>query len=168
MWYIGDPCYLVDDDERWDNFVKLTYAKESLARAKEYCGGDHVDSIINFEGQEIIIWSDGGDGTWTFPDISDISGKNSFCVDTGIFCLIDLKKFNVDDDPKECGLVFEHQPQLRVEDGVVYIRPRDSTGIRSLKECADDSVHGCGNCSSLVKDSWYDDEAGEDRCERCW
>lgn len=167
MWYVGDPCYLVDDDERWDNFCKLTYAKESLARAKEYGGGDHVDSVINFEGQELVIWSNGGDGTWTFDGLHSANNRNNFSVDAGIFCVIDLARFHAEDDPSKCGIVFEHKPELEVEDGVVYIRPRASNG-RLLPRVHDTSVHECDNCGSLVQDSWYDDEAEEMRCEECW
>ena len=167
MWYVGDPCYLVDDDERWNNFCNLTFAKESLARAKEYGGGYHVLSVINFEGQEIVLWENGGDGAWTFNGLQSANGATSFCVDSGNFCVIDLDNFKADDDPAKNGILFEHKPELYVEDGVVYIRPRASNG-RLLSRIHDDSVHECDNCGSVVRDSWYDDEAGEDRCDRCW
>ena len=167
MWYIGDPCYLVDDDERWDNFCKLTYAKESLARAKEYGGGDHVVSVINFEGQEIVLWEEGGDGEWTFNGLKTVNKKNSFSVDGGIFCVIDLRNFRFEDDPAECGLMFKHEPELEVKDGVVYITSHEDQP-RGKTRYHDNRFHECDNCSSLVRDSWYDDEAEEDRCEECW
>ena len=158
MWYVGDPCYLVDDDERWDEFCKLTFDARSLKRAKDLYDGDyHVDSVINFEGQEITLWSNGGDGTWTFDGLNSANNRNNFSVDAGIFCVIDLDNFKAEDDPAQCGILFANEPTLRVEDGVVYINEKPDT-----------SVHECDNCGSLVQDSWYDDETEESRCDRCW
>lgn len=172
MFYVGDPCYLVDDDERWDYFCKLTFAKESLARAKEYGGGDHVDSVINFEGQELVIWSNGGDGTWAFSGLESANGATSFGVDAGIFCVIDLDNFKAEDDPAKCGILFEHKPELCVEDGVVYIRPRASNG-RLLPRVHDDSVIQCDNyrCNRIIHHNEYMScQYGncDDGCDSCF
>ena len=158
MWYVGDPCYLVDDDERWGEFVHLTFNPVSLARAKNlHDGHDHVDSVIEFEGQQITLWSNGGDGTWAFDGLNSANNRNNFSVDAGIFCVIDLANFKADDDPAECGILFEKEPELYVEDGVVYIN-----------NIPDTSVHDCENCGRQVHESWYDDEAEEMRCDSCW
>lgn len=157
MFYVGDPCYIIPDDD-WSDFVHLTFNGVSLARAKNlHDGHDHVDSVIEFEGQQITLWSNGGDGTWEFIGLNSANGANSFGVDAGIFCVIDLANFKADDDPAECGILFEKEPELYVEDGVVYIN-----------NIPDTSVHDCENCGRQVHESWYDDEEEEMRCDNCW
>jgi hypothetical protein len=150
MWYVGDPCYIIPDDD-WGDFCDLTY------KNSQRTGGGHVDSVIDWHGQELTLWTNGGDGTWSFTGLKSANGKTSFGVDAGIFCVINLNDLPAHEPDINCGILFETEPDLRVEDGVVYINKNPDT-----------SVHECDNCGKLVQDSWYDDEAEEDRCDRCW
>ena len=154
-WYVGDPCYIIPDDQ-WNDFCDLTLKNR---RRKD---GGHIDSVIDWHGQEITIWTNGGDGTWTFPFLESANGATSFGVDTGIFCVINLNDLPAHEAEINDGILFEHEPDLEVEDDIVYIRPVG--GIRHH----DDSVHECDNCGSLVQDSWWDDEEDEARCDNCW
>ena len=151
MFYLGDPCYIIPDDE-WDKFCDETLKHE-------VSDGDHLDSIITWHGQRIKIWSNGGDGSWHWDyNLGAENGENSFGVDAGIFCVIDLDELpKTDQDPATCGMIFQRRPTLRVEDGVIYINDKP-----------DNSVEECENCGSLTIDSWYDDGSDEMRCDRCW
>ena len=151
MFYLGDPCYIIPDDE-WSDFCDLTLKHEGS-------DGDHLDSVIDWHGQTIRIWSNGGDGTWTWDyGLYTANGAQSFGVDAGIFCVIDLDKLpKTDQDPATCGMIFQNRPTLRVEDSVVYINNKP-----------DNSVEECENCGAQTTDSWYDDEEDEMRCDRCW
>ena len=44
VWYIGDPCYAIED-ERWDEFLKIMWAKRD--DLKKQSGSDNYDP---FEG----------------------------------------------------------------------------------------------------------------------
>jgi len=159
-WYVGDPCYIIPDDD-WGEFCDLTF------KHSQRNGGGHVDSVINWHGQEITIWSNGGDGTWTFTGLESANGATSFGVDAGIFCVINLNDLPAHKADINDGILFEREPNLYVEDGVVYIRPRASNG-RLLSRVHDNSVHECENCGSIVQDSWWDDEEEDTRCDNCW
>ena len=154
-WYVGDPGYIIPDDQ-WDDFCDLTYKHSQRRR------GSHIDSVIDWHGQEITIWTNGGDGTWTFTGLQSASGATSFGVDSGIFCVINLNDLPAHEAVINDGILFEHEPDLEVKDGVVYIQPAGQ------RQHHDNSVHECDNCGSLVQDSWYDDEEDEDRCDNCW
>lgn len=124
MYYLGDPCYIIPDDQ-WDDFCEATFNPQNQAKGEDYM---HIDSVINWHGQTLTIWSNGGDGTWSF-------GSRRFCVDAGIFCVVDLDKLPpYNKDGLKLGMLFDSEPDLYVEDGVVYINDRP-----------DDSVMECGN-----------------------
>jgi len=146
-WYLGDPCYVIPDAE-WHDFCEKTYDENNT----KDCRG-HMDSIINWKGQTITIWSNGGDGSWQFDALRDINGNNTFFVDAGIFCVIDLD--NLDeiryDDIDRLGLIFDKEPDLYVEDGVVYVNDKH-----------DDSVVECCSCGELVM------ECDLIECQCCW
>tara|TARA_R100001510_G_scaffold34133_1_gene30631 strand:- start:29673 stop:30128 length:456 start_codon:yes stop_codon:yes gene_type:complete len=151
MYYLGDPCYIIPDDE-WDKFCEETLKHRGS-------DGNHLDSIIDWHGQEITIWSNGGDGTWTWDyGVYTANSQMSFGVDAGIFCVIDLDKLpKTDQDPATCGMTFHDRPRLEVKDGVVYINDKP-----------DNSVEECENCNEFTTDSWYDDDSDEMRCNNCW
>lgn len=134
-WYLGDPCYVIPDDE-WMDFCKKLFAL-----GQNFEGNSHHDGCIVWKGQEIEIWSNGGDGSWQFDGIRDFNGNNSFCVDAGIFCVIDLHKLDEIryDDIDRLGMIFDKEPDLYVEDGVIYVNNQH-----------DDSVVECCSCGELV------------------
>lgn len=150
-YYLGDPCYIIPDEE-WNDFCEATFKHEGS-------DGNHLDSVINWHGQQITIWSNGGDGVWSWDyGLNTMNGAQSFCVDAGIFCVIDLDKLpKTDDDPATMGMVFQHRPTLEVKDGVVYINNKP-----------DNSVHECEGCGAQTTDSWWDDDDEETKCNDCW
>lgn len=141
-WYVGDPCYIIPEDD-WDEFCELTYEAFGSDRHE----GGHIDSVIQWRGQEITLWTNGGDGTWTFDGLRTLNGENSFWVDAGIYCKIDLEKLFVaggyDCDPSRHGMIFADEPDFYTEDGVVY-----------LNDIPDNSVIQCPGCDSMIEDGW--------------
>ena len=154
-YYLGDPCYIIPDDD-WGEFCELTFAKRNQAK-----GGGYLDSIIHWHGQDIEIWSNGGDGTWSFNGLKTTNDAQSFGVDAGIFCVINLDLLPAyDDDPARMGMVFDTRPDLRVDDGVVYINDK-----------ADNSMSECWECGTLVDadhGSWSCDNGCCEGCENCF
>ena len=150
-YYVGDPCYIIPD-ELWGEFCEKLFATDY------YNERGHYDGAIEWEGQWIEIWSNGGDGTWSFG-ISDDYGKNSFCVDAGIFCVVDVEALeNIEEDGLRLGMRFEKEPTLRVEDGIVYIN-----------DAHDNSVQKCDNCGELVYENdviWS--KGGDMYCWNCY
>ena len=147
LWYLGDPCYVVAN-EKWDSFCQKLWADEAKAKAKN---NDHMDYIIEWEGERLEIWSNGGDGTWKFDftgmkaEKTPLNGnKAEFCVDAGIFCIMPVKICDVQDidEMTSLGMVFKHEPELYVEDNVVYIN-----------DCHDESVKECDNCDEMINET---------------
>lgn len=149
-YYVGDPCYIIPDAD-WGEFCKRLFATPEFEK-----GLQHYDGAIEWRGQTIEIWSNGGDGSWSFG-IKDIHGKNNFCVDAGIFCVIDVDKL---DDYQtgglHLGMQFEKEPTLRVEDGVIYI---NDVHDNSVKDC-----EGCGEMISEHDEQWCENGS----CIGCW
>lgn len=158
-WYVGDPCYIIPDDQ-WNDFCEATFKEENKQRGDRHEGG-HIDSVIDWHGQEITLWSNGGDGTWSFSGFYSANGATSFSVDAGIFCVIDLHALpRYKDNPMLMGMLFNRRPNLYVEDGCVYLngehddhhmtcenwrcgRVIDSNEYLS---CGNGCCEGCDNC----------------------
>ena len=80
-YYVGDPCYIIDDDD-WSEFCQLTFDKEN-----KRLGENHIDSVIQWRGQEFTIWSNGGDSYWSWKDRGsrDDNGTTRFGLEAGIY-----------------------------------------------------------------------------------
>jgi hypothetical protein len=153
-WYVGDPCYIIPDDQ-WEDFCNATYAN----RPDPY--EEHVDSVIDWHGQKITVWTNGGDGTWGFDGLESANSKTSFGVDAGIFCVINLNALpTYEGNPITSGILFEREPDLYVEDGCVYLnRIHDDAhmacenwrcgciiGTEETITCGNGCCEGCDNC----------------------
>jgi hypothetical protein len=127
-YYVGDPCYIIDDDD-WSEFCQLTFDKEN-----QRPHANHIDSVIQWRGQELTIWSNGGDGYWSWEDsgIRADNGATGFGVDAGIYCVIDLDFLHVSQHAlaENNGMVFEDEPEFWTERGIIYLdgEPDDSDG----------------------------------------
>ena len=101
-YWIGDPCYIVSDDD-WDLFCSET-------------SHDDLGEYIDYHGQRIYFQSAGGDGEWSFN-----CGK--FCVDSGIFAVIDLSLMppTMDKDGLSLGILFDSKPDLDTDGYTVII-----------------------------------------------
>ena len=161
LWYVGDPCYVVDSDD-WDLFCQKTYDATAQKNGAEY----GMDSIIEWKGERLEIWSNGGDGSWYFDfggNRLPLNGTNAnFCVDAGIFCIMPVKICETQDidELKRLGIVFMDEPDLRVEDGVVYI---NDVPDNTLSECWE-----CGHQGQHIDTGWSCDNGVCSGCEYCF
>lgn len=142
LWYVGDPCYVVENKD-WDLFCQKTWADDARANAEN---NGHMDSIIEWEGERLEIWSNGGDGVWGF----NFEGKSiplngftaEFGVDAGIFCVMPVeicKPLDIE-ELLSLGIIFKgKRPELYVEDNIVYIN-----------DVADNSREECWNCDEMI------------------
>lgn len=160
LWYLGDPCYVVDDED-WHVFVEKVYDDVAQKNGAEY----GMDSIMYWKDERLEIWSNGGDGTWKFDftgmkeEKKPLNGnKAKFPVDSGHFCIIPAIICDVYDidELKRLGMVFRHKPELRVEDGVVYVN-----------DVHDDSVKECYNCDKIIGHQ-DEDWCENGNCVGCW
>lgn len=139
VWYVGDPCYVIRDED-WHLFCEKTFSQEAKAKTTDY----NQDSVIEWNGHEIEIWSNGGDGSWSW-------GAKSFCVDAGIFAVIPMECLREDEQAEArrimgnyaIGFDSHRKPDLRVEDGVIY-----------LNDEPDDSADYCHCCGEVNCGSW--------------
>jgi hypothetical protein len=101
-YWIGDPCYVVSDDD-WDLFCSGT-------------NSDDLGEFVDYHGQRIYFPSAGGDGEWSF-----YCGR--FCVDSGIFAVIDLSLMppTMDESGLAHGILFDSKPDLDTDDYTVII-----------------------------------------------
>ena len=167
LWYVGDPCYVVAD-EHWSDFCELTFSDEAKAAAHSHWddNGLYCDSIIEWGGETITIWRNGGDGTWEFSftqKSKPLNGRrSSFGVDAGIFAIMPLKILDIDMMTTErlmgLGLIFDKEPDLHVEDEIVYVNDQHD---ESVTECPD------YRCRRVV--TWDEVETCENgSCEGCF
>lgn len=119
-YWIGDPCYIVPDED-WNIFCSET---------KWDSGGEYV----NYHGQQIYFQSAGGDGSWSFS-------CGEFCVDSGIFAVIDLSLMpsHYDKNGLSDGILFDKEPTLETENYSVIIN-----GERDFSSQADEECDWCG------------------------
>ena len=101
-YWIGDPCYIVSDDD-WDLFCSGT-------------ASDELGEYVDYHGQRIYFHSAGGDGSWSFS-------CGQFCVDSGIFAVIDLSLMppTMDKNGLAFGILFDRKPDLDTDDYAVFI-----------------------------------------------
>lgn len=162
LWYVGDPCYIIPDDE-WTEFCEKTWDEEHQVKRDP-----HMDSLFKWRGQTLAIWSNGGDGTWTFPGLglrNIVNGKNSFSVDAGIFCVIALHRLQrYADDPARMGIIFDSCPELEVRDGVVFLEGEHDD---SVLECPHWRCHTMVSPHDMISCEFGNCDEGCYQCFEC-
>ena len=170
LWYVGDPCYVIADD-KWSEFCDKTFCDEAKALAHDYWGdnGYHCDSIIEWGGEQITIWRNGGDGTWEFifaskAPLNAHGRRSSFGVDAGIFAVMPLEILDIDSMTTErlmdLGMIFDRQPVLYVADDIVYVNNQHDDSVAEcpdfrcrrivhsdeIETCENGTCEGCYSC----------------------
>ena len=96
VWYIGDPCYAIED-ERWHEFCEIMWAKKD--DLKKQSGSDNYDPFegdgfsfnwewIDEDGDErtnrVYVYNSGlgGDGT--------VNVQGGLCVDAGLLSVMPI------------------------------------------------------------------------------
>lgn len=161
LWYVGDPCYIIPDDQ-WGEFCEATFNEENQQNGNRHKGG-HIDSVIDWHGQEITLWSNGGDGAWEFSGLNTANGEQYFGVDAGIFCVINLDLLPAyKGDPARMGILFDREPDLYVENDIVYINDKHDT---SVMEC---EGWRCGRIITLDERVWCKNGNCDEGCDWCF
>jgi len=136
-WYVGDPCYVIRNED-WDSFCNATFDEKNQSRATHV----NMDSVIEWNGAEIEIWSNGGDGKWSWGTPKFSADFECFTVDAGIFAVIPLDCLREDEQEEARSIMginairFKGQkPQLYVENDIVYLNDEpDDAGRRGMEE----------------------------------
>ncbi len=128
-YYVGDPCYVIRDED-WHLFCAKTFESSAQSKATH----QNMDSVVEWNGALLEIWSNGGDGSWSW-------GSDSFCVDAGIFAVIPLSCLREDEQEEARRIMgsyairFTKKPDLYVEDYIIYLNDEaDDEGQRRLDE----------------------------------
>jgi len=125
LWYVGDPCYVIEGD-KWDAFCELMWKGKQPDHAEE-------DYILQYKGEEIRIYSNGGDGSWTFDYIENLVGTNrSFWADSGCIAVMPAGAIDHEHSIEHIhtqGIVIKSRraPVLSVEDDVWYLNGEADT-----------------------------------------
>ena len=176
-WYVGDPCYHIDND-RWDEFCNALWEAENAIRTRlrnsypdRYKNQSYisinegvvfdwpvVDEWGDEDTVEIEVWSSPyGDGCWPFHNgaryMSTISCKyvkgKDIPVDAGIIAIVP-KEACREDPEQTVGIYFKGtRPTLETTENDFEVKVNDIThdGIGECIECGREESH----------DSFYDD-----------
>ena len=152
MWYVGDPCYVVNDSD-WSVFCETLWKNENHKIRDEPCS-------FMWKGHNVQVFSSpGGDGCWTFS-----SGEIG--VDAGIISIMPLEA--TDKTIEVCrnmGIVFDYEPTLEVssDDYYVILNSEYNYGVAECEHCSfigECVACSCGSCE-VCTDCKYDNACPE-------
>jgi len=174
-WYVGDPCYVIDD-ERWHIFCDRLFAVEHHLKetggetdgpknirwsTKDRPNTWNPEHIFNVE----VRHSPGGDGCWNFNERDDLGKKISLGVDAGLLAIVPVELCESATIGDDSGAWFIDRPTLRTE-GHLY----HGKMAVELNGCMDLSNVDCPECGySYHPDeiSWCD-ALMMDVCDSCY
>ena len=174
-WYVGDPCYVIDN-ERWHIFCDRLFAvehhlkqtggntdgpKEIRWSTKDRHNSWRAEDIFNVE----VRHSPGGDGCWNFNDRDDLGRKISLGVDAGLLAIVPVELCEEAVIGDDSGAWFVDRPTLTTE-GHLW----GSKMMVILNGRKDLSNVDCYECGYTVdaNDISYCDALGADVCSNCW
>ena len=117
-FYVGDPCYVIDDD-RWHDFCEMLWAKEAEPDSRHNPHGVSLRWPLR-DGSKVdvqVFDSPGGDTTWEFDNLLDDEGnKVSLAVDAGLLAIVPIEACERDDMgwAGSNGSIWGTQPNLEV------------------------------------------------------
>ena len=146
-FYVGDPCYVIDDD-RWHDFCEMLWAKE----AKEGVQNRHNPYGVGLrwplrDGSKVdvqVFDSPGGDTTWTFDNLLDDEGnKVSLPVDAGLLAIVPIEACEREDmgGVSSLGSVWGTLPNLEV-----WVDGKHAVQLNGVN---DNSHIECDECGDL-------------------
>ena len=166
-YYVGDPCYVIDD-ERWSGITFKDYIPRIVPggnfeglEPRDFCSAlfhrhwldtgktegrmEYVNVKWEQDGRSFIVEvhaSPGGDGTWEFPYLTDDLGREvSLSVDAGLLAIVPLGACSRVTNPEDYGAIFNHRPSLEVwVDGEYRVELNGVTnddGCFECEECGD-------------------------------
>ena len=172
-WYVGDPCYVIDE-ERWHIFCDRLFAVEH--HLKETGGdGDGPKNIRwstkdrhNSYGDTVNVevrHSPGGDGCWSFDYRDDLGKKISLGVDAGLLAIVPVELCESATVGDNSGAWFVDRPTLETEGHLWHGKM-----MVKLNGCRDLSNVDCYECGDTVHqdEMSYCEALGADVCPDCW
>jgi len=180
-YYVGDPCYVIDDD-RWDEFCN------QLFKEKGAYSGYNIEWPVEPEnhGPNGEVYGDGtetvevwdspfGDGCWGFTNsASSMKGwiaGNEMGVDAGLLAIVPRECVHKDhmERVEHLGILFDQYPSLETGehlDGYVHLNGEHPDGYLNC-DCGRisdiDQLWDCENCGSMACD-WC---GGNCDCRKC-
>ena len=190
-YYVGDPCYVIDD-ARWSDITFKDYVPRIVPdgdfeglEPKDFCSAlfhQHWLNTGKTEGRMDAVrvkWeeggktftvevhdSPGGDGTWEFPYLTDDLGREvSLGVDAGLLAIVPLGACSRVTNPEDYGAIFNHYPNLEVwVDGEYRVELNGVTNDDGCFECEEcgDRVPMFDMMGDGVGPCCYEEEEDED------
>ena len=154
-FYVGDPCYVIDDD-RWHDFCEMLWAKEAKEGVRSRLNPYGVSLRWPLrDGTKVdvqVFDSPGGDTTWGFDNLLDDEGnKVSLPVDAGLLAIVPIEACERDDmgwAGGSLGSVWDTQPRLEVwVDGDYAV---ELNGVRDNSHIACDECDGFYSANSMM------------------
>ena len=190
-FYVGDPCYVIDDD-RWGDFCDLLFKHRNYDGVSIEWTQRDEDGKLHTDTVE--VWSSPfGDGCWDFDNtVKGMAGwvaGTELGVDAGLIAVVPKEMVHKDhiDDVENLGILFTCYPELETGEhlgGYVHLNGEHPDGYYECDcgEITDDGqMWWCDNCGSSACDScggncycekcercgcWFDGSY-EDKCEDC-
>ena len=182
--YVGDPCYVIDDD-RWGDFCDTLWAeqhrikkefKERTGRPMNaYCqypitlDWEYKDEDGDTNTAEVEVWnSPFGDGCWGFANTVRVMtgwvAGNEIGVDAGLIAVVPRGAVERDDmgEAEELGILFNCYPELETGENLGGHVLLDGFHPDNYMECDD-----CGEATDEGNMCWCDG-CGASSCSSCW
>ena len=174
-WYVGDPCYVIDD-ERWHIFCDRLFAVEH--HLKESGGNEDGPKYIRWSTKDKhnswnhkdifnveVRHSPGGDGCWRFDEKDDLGNKISLGVDAGLLAIVPVELCEDAIVGDDSGAWFVDRPTLTTE-GHLW-RGKMMVILNGCKDLSNVDCYECGN-TVHEDDISYCEALGADVCSWCW
>jgi len=166
-FYVGDPCYVIDDD-RWHDFCEMLWAKEAKKGVRNRLNPYGVSLRWPLrDGSKVdvqVFDSPGGDTTWVFDNLLDDEGNRvSLPVDAGLLAIVPIEACERDNmgEAGSLGSIWKNPPDLEVwVDGKYAVQ---------LNGVNDNSHIACDECGDLEHgDAMMDNCNGYFVCYMCY
>ena len=190
-YYVGDPCYVIDD-ARWSDFCDL------LFKHRNYDGvsieWSQVDSDGELHKDTVEVWgSPFGDGVWGFDNTVRgmrgwVAGKE-MGVDAGLLAIVPRELIGREEmgEAEGLGILFNCYPDLETGEslgGYVHLNGAHPDGYYECDcgeitddgqmwwcdNCGSSACGSCGgncDCSECECGAWYDGGYYQTKCDSC-
>ena len=174
-WYVGDPCYVIDD-ERWHIFCDRLFAVEHHLKetGSDTDGPKNIrwstkDKHNSWEPKNFtnveVRHSPGGDGCWNFNERDDLGKKISLGVDAGLLAIVPVELCESATIGDDSGAWFVDRPTLRTE-GHLY-HGKMAVELNSRMDISNMDCPECGYSYHPDEISWCD-ALMMDVCDSCY
>ena len=166
-FYVGDPCYVIDDD-RWHDFCEMLWAKEAKKGVRNRLNPYGVSLRWPLrDGSKVdvqVFDSPGGDTTWVFDNLLDDEGNRvSLPVDAGLLAIVPIEACERDNmgEAGSLGSIWKNPPDLEV-----WVDGRYAVQLNGVN---DNSHIACDECGDLEHgDAMMDNCNGYFVCYMCY